>query len=188
MPKTKRLTRREAMLGCVALGVLARIIPAAGADTTLQQSLKSLERLIGVWRGEGDGQPGASKVERSYEPALGGQFLMVRNRSSYAPQQRNPIGEIHDDMGFYSFDKARECIVLRQFHAEGFVNQYVARRATPESETILFESETIENIPTGWRARETYRFLDTDTFEEVFELAEPGMDFTLYSRSRLRRA
>jgi len=187
MPETNGLTRREATLGCVALGLLARAIPAASAETALQQGLKPLERLIGIWRGEGEGQPGASTVERRYEPALLSQFLLVRNTSSYTPQQKNPKGQIHEDMGIYSFDEARERIVFRQFHVEGFVNQYVGSVMTPESETIVFESEAIENIPMGWRARETYRFLDANTFEEIFELAEPGMDFALYSHNRLRR-
>jgi hypothetical protein len=110
---------------------------------------------------------------------------MVRNRSIYPPQQRNPDGEAHDDLGLYGFDKARERIVFRQFHVEGFVNQYTAVIDTPEA--IVFESEMIENIPPGWRARETYRFPTIDTLEEVFELAEPGMEFTRYSSCRLTR-
>jgi len=187
MPNTRWLTRRETMLGGVALTLLASPFPSAGADATLQGELKALERLIGNWRGVGEGQPGTSQVERSYESVLGGQFLMVRNTSTYAPQERNPQGETHDDLGFFSFDKARERIVFRQFHVEGFVNQYVAAIATPESEIVVFESEAIENIPTGWHARETYHFSRADAFEEVFELAEPYKDFALYSRSQLRR-
>jgi len=38
----------------------------------------------------------------------------------------------------------------------------------------VFTSEAIENIPAGWRARETYVVTGPDEFEEVFELAEPG--------------
>jgi hypothetical protein len=38
----------------------------------------------------------------------------------------------------------------------------------------------IENIPPGWRARETYRFSGPDEFIELFELAEPGKEFTPY--------
>jgi hypothetical protein len=184
---TKWLTRREAVHGCVALALLAQTIPAKSADGTSQQNLKALENLIGRWRGVGEGQPGTSQVDRSYEPVLSGQFLMVRNTSVDAKQQRNPNGEVHEDVGFYGFDNARERIVFRQFHVERFVNQYVAATAGPEGETIVFESEAIENIPAGWRARETYRFSGVDSFEEVFELADPDKDFALYSRSQLRR-
>jgi hypothetical protein len=38
-----------------------------------------------------------------------------------------------------------------------------------------------------WRARETYAVFSADEFEEIFELAEPGKDFELYSRMRLKR-
>jgi hypothetical protein len=49
-------------------------------------------------------------------------------------------------------------------------------------------TEAIENLPSGWRARETYVLLGPDEFEEVFELAEAGQQFEVYSRSRFKRA
>jgi hypothetical protein len=89
-------------------------------------------------------------------------------------------------MGIFSFDKARKRIVFRQFHVEGFVSEYVQQdSATPG--VLVFETEAIENIPSGWRARETYRLLPSGELEEVFELAEAGKDFEVYSRTRLRR-
>jgi hypothetical protein len=33
--------------------------------------------------------------------------------------------EVHDDVGFISYGKAAQKLVLRQFHIEGFVNHYV---------------------------------------------------------------
>ena len=45
--------------------------------------------------------------------------------------------------------------MLRQFHTEGFVNQYVEDTTSP-STRVVFNTEAIENIPAGWRARETY--------------------------------
>ena len=48
-------------------------------------------------------------------------------------------------------------------------------------------TDAIENIPAGYRARDTYRRVGPDEFEETFEIAEPGKDFALYSRSILRR-
>lgn len=52
---------------------------------------------------------------------------------------------------------------------------------------MVFVSEGIENIPAGWRARETYRILGADEFTETFELAEPGKDFALYSENHFKR-
>ena len=77
--------------------------------------------------------------------------------------------------------------MLRQFHVEGFVNQYVMTRSSADRKTFVFTTESIENIPAGWRARETYRILSADEFVEEFELAGPGKDFELYSESRHRR-
>ena len=42
-------------------------------------------------------------------------------------------------------------------------------------------------LPAGWRARETYVARGASEFEEIFELAEPGKDFQLYSRAQFKR-
>jgi hypothetical protein len=147
----------------------------------------SLNFLVGSWQGTGTGQPGNSQVERSYQFILNGKFLEERNKSTYPPQNQNPQGEIHEDLGLFSYDKARKTFVYRQFHLEGFVNQYVMDYLAPDGKTIVFTTESIENIPAGWRARETYQVLSPDEFTETFELAEPGKDFELYVKSQFKR-
>lgn len=139
--------------------------------------------LIGRWEGTSDGRPGKGSVTREYSRALNARFIRVVNRSEYAPQERNPNGEIHEDEGFLSYDRARKRLVIRQFHIEGFVNHYVQDPGSG----LVFTSEAIENIPAGWRARETYVARGPDEFEEIFELAEPGKPFEVYSRATLRR-
>ena len=52
---------------------------------------------------------------------------------------------------------------------------------------LAFVSESMENTPLGWRARESYIVHGPDEFEEVFELAEAGKPFEVYSRTRLKR-
>jgi hypothetical protein len=74
--------------------------------------------------------------------------------------------------------------VFRQFPTEGFVNQY-ALDPSSAVDRVVFTSESIENIPADFRARETYVFSGSDQLEEIFEIAEPGKDFEVYSRSRL---
>ena len=138
------------------------------------------------WEGSSEGQPGQAQLRREYTRVLSDKFIRVQNQSAYKPQEKNPKGEVHEDVGMFSFDAARKRLVLRQFHVEGFVNQYVHDPA--ETGKVVFTSEAIENIPAGWRARETYVVLGADEFEEIFELAEPARDFQLYSRARLKRA
>jgi hypothetical protein len=166
---------------------LTSAAPAASAQApAAADTLAPLAALIGEWKGTTEGQPGNGTVERSYERVLGSRFIQLRNRSTYPPQDKNPKGEVHEDVGFFSFDSGRKRIVLRQFHVEGFVNQFVLEpSATPDR--LVLTTEAIENIPAGWRARETYIITGRDAFEEIFELAEPGKDFVLYSRSRLTR-
>ena len=144
-----------------------------------------LRALIGRWEGTGNGQPGQSKIQREYRLVLNDKFLQVQNKSTYQPQPKNPKGEIHEDWGMFSFDKSRKSFVLRQFHVEGFVNQYVL--TSSDGKTLVFTSENIENIPAGFKARETYKFVGPDEFTEVFEIAEPGKEFELYSESHFTR-
>lgn len=59
--------------------------------------------------------------------------------------------------------------------------------STGDRKIIVFTSESIENIPAGFRARETYKILGPNEFTEVFEIAEPGKEFELYSEAHFRR-
>ena len=147
----------------------------------------SFESFIGRWHGTGSGEPGNSQVERSYRLILNDKFLEVKNKSTYPPQSQNPQGEVHEDLGLFSYDKARKAYILRQFHVEGFVNQYVMDYLAPDGKTIVFITENIENIQAGWRAKETYQLINPDEFTETFELAPPGKDFELYVRNQFIR-
>ncbi len=66
------------------------------------------------------------------------------------------------------------------------MNQYV-EDAPGTDGSIAITTEAIENIPAGYRARETYIVRGVDEFEEIFELAEPGQPFKVYSRAVLKR-
>ena len=174
----------------IATASLALVMALSGpllAQQPAADNLAPIAPLLGRWTGTSEGQPGKGTVERDYERALGSRFIRVRNRSTYPPQDKNPKGEIHEDEGFFSFDRARKRLVFRQFHVEGFVTTYL-HDLDAKPGTVSFTTEAIENIPPGWRARETYILHGPDDLEEIFELAEQGKDFALYSRSRLKRA
>jgi hypothetical protein len=170
----------------VVLSFLGLTPSSTSAQSPAPDPFERVNFLAGRWEGTSEGQPGKGLVRREYERALDGRFIRVRNRSEYAAQEKNPKGEIHEDEGFISFDRARKKLVFRQFHVEGFVNQYV-EDAESSAARIVFTTEAIENIPAGWRARESYVVHGPDEFEEIFELAENGKPFEVYSRARLKR-
>lgn len=143
--------------------------------------------FAGTWSGDSEGQPGKGKYERSYTVIFNKKFIEVKNTSTYPSSQQNPKGEVHEDKGFISYDRARKTFVLRQFHIEGFVNQYKLESISADGKTIVFLSEAIENIPAGFRAKETYKITGENEFTEIFEIAEPGKEFEVYSKATLRR-
>ena len=165
------------------IGVVATVVAASPERARQVDPFAPVAFLLGQWTGTIEGEPGRGTATREYARALNDRFIRVTNRSEYPPQEKNPKGEVHHDEGFMSVDLARKRIVLRQFHVEGFVNQYVQ---DGDGRTV-FVSEAIENIPTGFKARETYTRIDDDHFTEVFELAEPGKPFTIYSRTAFTR-
>lgn len=145
-----------------------------------------LRFLLGSWQGSASGQAGEGTASRQYEFVMRQRFIRELNVSTYPPQERNPKGEVHEHQGFFSYDRARKSIVLRQFHVEGFVNQYVLS-ALSTADRVIFESEHFENFSNQWRARETYEVMGPDEFVETFELSAPGKPFEVYSRNHFRR-
>ena len=148
---------------------------------------ETFKYFVGSWKGEGKGQSGTSKLEAEFKFVLNGKFLEVKGKAVFEPQEKNQKGEVHEDLGFISYDKIRGKFVLRQFHVEGFVNQYVLDTLSEDGKTLVFLSESIENIPAGWRAKVTYRILNEDEFSLVFELAAPGKELECYSENHLKR-
>ena len=147
---------------------------------------QAVQFMVGEWEGESEGQPGKGTVRRRYRFVLGDTFLHEQNVSTYPPQPKNEKGEVHEHWSFFSHDRARRTLVLRQFHQEGFVNQY-AMAPLIKANLVVFESEALENVPRSWKARETYEVVSPDEFIETFELAEGGGAYQVYSRARFTR-
>ena len=144
--------------------------------------------LVGNWEGTASGQAGSGTVSRSYEFILGGQFIQERNTSTYPPQEQNKAGEVHQHLGFLSYDRDRKTLVLRQFHQESFVNLYSLNQSASSPTLLVFESEHFENFDNSWKAKETYEIISNNEFIETFELAPPGKPFEVYSRNHFKRA
>jgi hypothetical protein len=174
--------RRILLVALLFLPILAPAQTAVKADTW-----QHFKFFIGTWKGSGKGESGVSEVEREYQLVLNGKFINVKHKSIYKAQTRNPKGETHEDWGYFSYDRARKIHVLRQFHVEGFVTQYYSTDIAPDGKTFVFTSENLENLPSGYKARETYKILNENEFVEVFELAPPGKEFSVYSENHFKR-
>lgn len=157
-------------------------VPAAEGD-----AWSPLRFLLGNWQGEAQGEPGRGAVERSYQLVLADRFIEERNVSRYEPAAPGKEGEVHEHRSFFSYDKSRKTLMLRQFHEEGFVNLYALNAGASKEGRLVFESVSFENFSNEWRARETYEVISNDEFIEIFELAEPGKPFQVYSRNHFRR-
>jgi hypothetical protein len=183
-----KLPRRRANVVLLTACVLAASSVGATAQAPAKDDpWRAVRFLVGDWEGESDGQPGQGTLKRSYRFVLGSRFLHEQNVSTYPPQPKNEKGEVHEHWSLFSVDRARKTIVFRQFHQEGFVNQYVMLPET-EPNTVVLETEALENVPSGWKARESYTLVSADEFVETFELAQAGGSYQVYSRSRLKRA
>lgn len=145
-----------------------------GASREASDPWAPINFLVGSWEGTGSGQPGESRIERHYERVLQDQFIHGTNRSVFDPQKANPSGEVHEDWSMFSFDRSRKRIVLRQFHTEGYITQYVLSEVRDGGKTLVFETEAIENGMPRMKARYIYNLLSNDEFTESFELAMSG--------------
>ncbi len=165
----------------------ALALPAQTQSTKALDPLTRLKVLQGEWRGEAYGESGKGTAHRTYELVMKGRFLYERNVTSYPPQEKNPKGEVHEHWTLFSYDGARKMVVMRQFHQEGFVNQYVMPAAAGTESSFVFESEAFENVPSGWKARERYEVISPNEVIETFEIAQPEQPFAVYSRTQLKR-
>lgn len=107
-----------------------------------------------------------------------GKYIEFKNESWFEPNSNNPEGEHHIDRGFISYDKAREVVVIRQFHIEGYVIQYTLVDSLANYTTLVFESEYIENFVPGGKARWTLKKISDNQIETIFDVAFPNSDYS----------
>lgn len=119
------VSRRQALVA--ALGLAS----ASGVRAQGDDPWAPVRPLLGKWVGASSGRPGEASVSRTYAFVIGGKYIQETNVSVYPPQERNPRGERHEHWGFFSYDRSRKSLVLRQFHVEGFVNTAARYRTGP---------------------------------------------------------
>jgi hypothetical protein len=143
--------------------------------------------FVGTWEGTGEGKSGVSKVKKEFQFVLGGKYLRMTTKANFEPQEKNQKGEIHEDFGYISYDRSRKKFVFRQFHIEGFINQYVLDGFSEGEKTVRWVSEKMENAPPNWKVELIYTIKDDNTLEESFNLGMPDRDFECYNLNQLKR-
>lgn len=158
--------------------ILLLILPLFGhaQETKLPEKFSSLQYFIGNWESETTGKAGKGIGKQCFAAEMNGQYLSLNVETKFEPSEKYPEGEIHIDKGYISYDGFRKKIIYRQFNIEGYVNQYVL--LIPKEGVFVFETEAIENVPAGFRARITFEIIDENSFKEGFELAAPGKDYS----------
>jgi hypothetical protein len=167
-----------------ALPIAIMIANAAVAQTDPWTNLRVLE---GKWEGPTTGKPGKGVTSREYRFELDGHFLSERNKVVYEAETPGAKPKVHEDLSFLSYDTRLKKIVWWQFHSEGFVHEYTLDSASADGKSLDFFTVRMNNIPPGFRAKESYRILSAGEVDSTFWLAEPGKDFEVYTQTRLKR-
>jgi len=155
---------------------------------TQGNALERINFILGTWEGEGSGFGNErSRISSSFQLVMDDNYIEVVNESKFDPTENNPEGEIHIDKGFISFDKDRKVIVFRQFNIEGYINTYLLVESLSNSDTLVFETEAIENFVPGGKARWTINKLDNDHIVTVFDVLFPDQGYTCFGTNRLSR-
>lgn len=171
----------------ITLAAYTLLLAADNGQQKKTDPWEPIRFLVGDWVGNAEGQGGTGTVQRTYSFVIKDRYLHEKNISTYPPQEANKAGEVHEHWSFFSYDRIRKTLVLRQFHQEGFVNQYILNTAESKPGKLVFDSECFENFDNKWKARETYEIRSADEFIETFELGEPGKALEVYSRNHFKR-
>ena len=166
--------------------ILVSIVPTIGQsqDNTFNSLV---DHLLGEWKSIQEACVGIGRASRMYSMVVDGRYLHVVNKAYFEPDSSHPTGSVHHDWGMFSYDNIRKMVLWREFNSEGFVITYSLGNVSPDGMTYIFLSETVDNLPAGWRARTTITLTGADRFDELFEVAKPGGEFRTYVKSAWRR-
>lgn len=168
--------------------IILLFVFSCSVATAQTNPFEKFNNLIGKWEGKGKGFGSSESVINSeFKLIMNSGYMEVKNHSEFKPTPENTKGEIHDDWGIISFDRTRKKFVFRQFHVEGFVNQYVLNDSLSSDTCFVFESEIIENFVPGGTARFTINILSQTEIETIFDVGMPGREMVCYGKNSLTK-
>lgn len=145
-----------------------------------QHKLAQFEFLIGNWHGVETGVSGDGIGFRVYSHELGGNYMMEKNLSAFPKTDKKPKGEVHRDIGVFSYNSNKDEIVYRSFNIEGFTNIFVLVNNLSTETKFVFITREIENNPGNWKARIIIEKISETAFKESFDIATDGENFEAY--------
>jgi len=142
--------------------------------------------LIGNWVGNGTGVGiKSSEIAASYNYCLNDHFIEVNHHIERKTTNKKQPLEIRDDWGMISFDNQRGSITYRQFNANGSFIQYFLNDSLSTSETLVFESEILENYKINGKLRFTIKKISDIEIATYFDIKLPEKDFVMYEVNKL---
>lgn len=132
-------------------------------------------KLLGSWKAQGTGQPGASVADVKYTEELDGHLIVRHNRNTYGN------GQIHEDLLL-----VRQTPQMLRYEADYYDNEghYI------HYDCVAFGDRVTCTSPEGARPRFrlTIKPHGRDRFVTRFEIAAPGQPFKLYVEGEARRS
>jgi hypothetical protein len=163
-----------AILMSVALaGAGPASAPAAGATAGGEPEAGRLSpawnAILGDWRGEGGGAPGAGTGTASFRFDLDRHVIIRRGTSDYPAAGGRPATH-HEDLTIIYPGPSGGAASAVYFDNEGHTIEYSATWSA-DGKSLVFLSPASQQAP---RFRLTYTLLAPDTMELSFEIAPPG--------------
>jgi hypothetical protein len=140
--------------------------------------------LEGEWRGYGAFASDTTYIHKRFVRELRGAVLVERTIDMFVPDTASTEYEIHEDLTVYHADGS--AIRAKGFFVEGFAWSSTVR-VSASGDTLLVETDAVENGPPGSRARVTIVRTGPDAFSSLFELGFGGAPLAPYERSRFTR-
>jgi len=135
--------------------------------------------LVGEWKGDGAGFGDVTDVTHLWDLVLQGKYLRLRTKSVSRKEGKSVElqEEIHEDVGFLSWDTDRKSFVFRQFLSEGFINTFDVTINSEKPLMMIFGHRETESGG-GMRAQMTLSFTGDTKYDMVLDLAGPGKEFS----------